>query len=402
MDINAKKQKRSELKAKARALLDAAQAASRGMSPEEEQEFDRMMDEADNLDREILRMERAREDERDKPVEDDPDETTDEQRAAAIFSRYLRHGEKALTEDDIRALNMGHDPEGGFLVAPEQFVTELLKRVDDEVVLRQFATTMQLTEGESLGVPTLETDLGDADWTSEIETGTEDTGMRFGKRSLTPHPLAKRVKISRTLIRRAPSGLSPEELLQQRLAYVFGITQEKAYMVGDGNQKPLGLFTANAAGISTARDVTLGAAGAIPLTVATADQLIDAKYTLKSAYHRNARWLFHRLTFRYIRKVKDTDGQYIWVPGLQRDQADTILESPFTLSEFVPNTIAANGYVGLYGDLSKYWIVDALDMEVQRLNELYAETNQVGFIGRYEGDGMPMLEEAFVRLKVPA
>jgi HK97 family phage major capsid protein len=53
----------------------------------------------------------------------------------------------------------------------------------------------------------------------------------------------------------------------------------------------------------------------------------------------------------------------------------------------------------MYADFSYYWIVDALDMEVQRLVELYAETNQVGFIGRLETDAMPVLEEAFVRLK---
>ena len=38
-------------------------------------------------------------------------------------------------------------------------------------------------------------------------------------------------------------------------------------------------------------------------------------------------------------------------------------------------------------------------MELQRLAELYAETNQIGFIGRQEVDGMPVLEEAFARLK---
>jgi hypothetical protein len=39
-------------------------------------------------------------------------------------------------------------------------------------------------------------------------------------------------------------------------------------------------------------------------------------------------------------------------------------------------------------------------MEVQRLEELYAATSQVGFIGRLESDGMPVLEEAFSRVKL--
>jgi hypothetical protein len=37
-------------------------------------------------------------------------------------------------------------------------------------------------------------------------------------------------------------------------------------------------------------------------------------------------------------------------------------------------------------------------MEMQRLVELYAATNQIGFIGRKETDGMPVLAEAFVRV----
>jgi len=39
-------------------------------------------------------------------------------------------------------------------------------------------------------------------------------------------------------------------------------------------------------------------------------------------------------------------------------------------------------------------------MRIQVLTELYAETNQNGYIGRMEVDGMPVLEEAFVRVKM--
>ena len=36
---------------------------------------------------------------------------------------------------------------------------------------------------------------------------------------------------------------------------------------------------------------------------------------------------------------------------------------------------------------------------MQRLNELYAGTNEVGFIGREYCDGMPVMGEAFVKLQ---
>ena len=72
------------------------------------------------------------------------------------------------------------------------------------------------------------------------------------------------------------------------------------------------------------------------------------------------------------------------------------------MSEYAPSTFTENLYIGMLGDFANYWIADALDMTMQRLVELYAATNQVGFISRFESDGMPVLEEAFVRVKLTA
>ena len=76
-----------------------------------------------------------------------------------------------------------------------------------------------------------------------------------------------------------------------------------------------------------------------------------------------------------------------------------MLGLPVALSEFAPNTFTSGSYVGMVADWSKYWIADALStMQIQRLSELYAETSQTGFIARLETDGMPVIEEAFVRI----
>ena len=61
-----------------------------------------------------------------------------------------------------------------------------------------------------------------------------------------------------------------------------------------------------------------------------------------------------------------------------------------TISKWAPNTFTTGQYVGILADFSQCWIADAMSMQVQRLNELYAETNQVGFIGRLETDGAPV------------
>ena len=112
-----------------------------------------------------------------------------------------------------------------------------------------------------------------------------------------------------------------------------------------------------------------------------------------------AEWLFHRDLMKVIAKLVDGDGRYLFRESLRAGEPDTLLGRPINMSEFTPNTNTTGQYIGLLGDFSYYHIVDALNMQVQRLTELYAESNQTGYIGRAEVDGMPVLEEAFARLK---
>ena len=101
-----------------------------------------------------------------------------------------------------------------------------------------------------------------------------------------------------------------------------------------------------------------------------------------------------------IRKLKDQQNRYLWEPSTQAGEPNRLLDRPIMMSEYVPNTFTSNAYVGLLGDFSYYWIADSVNMELRRLDELYAEANQVGYIGRMEFDGMPALEEAFARLQL--
>ena len=247
---------------------------------------------------------------------------------------------------------------------------------------------------DSLGVPSLDNDPADPVWTAEIATGDEDSTMSFGKRELKPHPLAKRIKVSNTLLRK---NLIPADgLVNGRLRYKFAVTEEYAFLLGNGSGQPLGVFVASDNGITTAQDIS----SENTATSVTGNGLINALYDLKEGYQKRASWIFHRDVVKQIRKLKDGDGQYIWQAGLTTDRPSTILDRPYKQSEYAPNTFSAGQYVGLVGDLSHYWIATALDMQIQRLNELYAETNQTGFIGRMETDGMPTLATAFRRVKL--
>jgi HK97 family phage major capsid protein len=313
---------------------------------------------------------------------------------ATRFSSFLRNGEVAFNgaSPEIRAaLQSDSDTGGGYTVASEEFSDRFIQSVNNQVFIRQLATIDTVSAAQSLGVPTLASDPDDPDWTSEIATGSEDTGMTFGKRELRPHPLAKRIKVSKKMIRLNPKI---EAKVIERLSYKFAVAQEKGFLTGNGAEQPLGVFTASANGITTGRDVVTGSAIAI-----LADSLFDVFYSLKAQYQMKAVWGFHRDAVKQIRKLKDTQNRYLWEPAITGGQPSLILDRPFFMSEYAPNTFTTGLYVGIVGDFSFYNIADALNLEIQRLTELYAESNQVGFIGRAESDGMPVLEEAFARLK---
>jgi HK97 family phage major capsid protein len=221
--------------------------------------------------------------------------------------------------------------------------------------------------------------------------------MDFEKMSLSPRPSAKRVKVSGTLI--GKSSIDIESLVRAELSYKFGITEEKAFLQGTGSGQPIGVFVASASGglgISTGRDVSTGNSA----TEIKADNLIDVKYSLKAQWRKNATWIFHRDAIKQIRKLKTGAGDYLWKAGISSDRPDTILDFPLRESEYAPNTFTTGLYVGILGDFSYYLIVTALDMRVAVLNELYAETNEIGYIGRMEVDGAPIRENAFARVKL--
>lgn len=423
-------EKRLNLQTEARALMDKAKSEKRDMTAVEEENVDKTFAEIDTLKEQIDKAEKSEkrslrlDDEKRwaeqsagrKSASSDPNtpppagaggkrtawNETDEYRSA--YDRFLRSGTQRLNSDEVRqlawadetrALQADVDISGGFLVAPQQMIQSLIKFKDNLVFMRALATVYPVIGAGSLGAASLDADPADSDWTAEIATGSEDSTMAFGKRELFPHPSAKLIKVSRTLLQR--SAMSAEQLVNDRLGYKFAVTEEKGFLTGTGANQPLGVFTASASGVPTTQDVSTDNT----TTNLTADGLINAKFNLKAPYLASPklRWIFHRSVVRNIRKLKDGNGQYLWTAGLG-GTPDTILEVPYAMSEYAPSTFTTGLYLGIIGDFSFYWIADAMKLEIQRLSELYAATNQIGFIGRMETDGMPVLAEAFTRVKL--
>lgn len=311
------------------------------------------------------------------------------------FADFLRTGKPSA------ALQSDDSEQAGYLVASEQFAAGILKEVDDLLFVRRYARIHTVREATSLGIRARTSRAATFDWSAELEVSDEDTALKYGKRVLEPHHLTGQIKVSRDLLRR--SVVSVEGEVMSEMARDAGEVMEDGYLTGNGARQPLGVFTPSADGISTSRDVLTGSA-----TTFLPDQLLAAKYSLKGQYRRGqlgeVRWLFHRDAISLIARLKDTANQYLFRVGAGRQQdnqppEDMLLGFPVDESERCPNTFTDGNYVGLLANWRYYEIADALSMEMQVLMELHAATNQVGYIGRLKTDGMPTLQEAFVRLK---
>lgn len=393
--VNELRNKRATLITEARAMLDAAESEKRELSGEEKQKWETIHDDARKLkeqaereERQILLDSEMREFSG-KPGADNPAETPEE-RTRKAFRSYLVSG----IDGEYRDLVNDTGDKGGFLHAPEQYVAELLKGLDDQVFIRQYATTHRLVQNDTLGVPILTDDPSDPEWTAEVAPIGKDTQMGVGKREMKPQQLSKRILVSKKLLR--TSAIPVENLVRDRLSYRFAVTLENNFLNGSGVDQPLGVFKASTNGIPTSRDISKGNTA----TAVTGDGLIAAKYAVKQQYrNRNSlRWLFHRSVVEEIAKLKDADGQYLWRPSLAANEPDRLLNIPVDESEYAPSTMTAGMYAGILADWSFYWICELMDLEIQRLNELYAETSQVGFIGQGYWDGAPVMPEAFARV----
>lgn len=411
-------EKRQKLVADMRSILDSAKDGV--MTPEQEAEYDKYDSEQEGVGRSIERQQKlAGTEEKNKglllpatrsagsaiiapnlltdDVEEDPLVT--KFRMFQFRNKMLGHhadiGARAEVPAQFRSLNAGDLQQGGALMPPQQFVGGLIQALDNQTFVRRFSSTFQVQNSGSLGTPTIEVDVDDAEWTTETGTGTQDTAMRTGLREWKPAPLAKKIKVTKKFLR--SSVIPVDQFIRNRFAYKFGVTQEKAGLTGNGASRFLGVFTASDYGIGTGRDVSEDNTD----TEITPDGLINALFNLKEQYQQRASWIFSRAAVKQIRKMKDGHGQYMWLPGMSEVVGATILGRPYGMSEYAPSTFTTGQYVGIVGDFSFYWIVDDIGtLEIQFLDQLYAETNQVGWIGRMESDGMPVLQEAFSRVKL--
>lgn len=294
------------------------------------------------------------------------------------FSNILR-GKPPINN----VLSTSPDTDGGYLV-PIEFERQIITGLEEANIIRTIAKTITTSAERKIPVAATHTT---AKWTAENAVITESTPT-FDQKTIDAFKLTDLVKVSLELLQDSMFDL--ESYIAAELARAFGVAEEEAFCVGTGTGQPTGIFTENGGTVG----VTAGSATAI-----TVDDLIDLVYSLKSPYRRNAVFLMKDITVSSLRKLKDSNGAYLWQPSVQVGQPDRLLGYPLYTSPYVP-AATADALPIAFGDFANYWIADRMGRTVQRLNELYAGNGQVGFISTERVDGKVILAEGIQLLKM--
>lgn len=257
------------------------------------------------------------------------------------FKAYLRHG-NAAPADELKALTVSADPQGGYL-APSEMSTEFVRD------LVQFSPIRAVASVRTTGAPSViyprRTGITNAKWKGEGQT-SEASEPAFGQLEIPVKEMNTYVDISNQLL--ADSAGQAEAEVRLALAEDFGQKEALAFVSGSGVLEPTGLMT----------DASVAYTPSGHATNLYSDALIAVMYALPAAYRNAGSWLMNGTTLAWIRTLKDGEGNYLWQPSFQAGQPETLLGRPVVEAVDMPN-IEAGAFPVMFGDLATaYRIVD--------------------------------------------
>lgn len=437
------REQRAKLIADARKILDAADKVGRDMTAEEDQQFTRMMDEADGLKKEIDAMEQAEQaraaraqrvstaeaelrefdaqsrqllDVAGSAAPDMPgggqqsllanpfDRATDEQRAMALQGWFLDQvGEEPSEQHQTAAAACGIRLGSKFLTlnlnpnykAVKAALKSNVPGSGGVLKLGQFLGDLELAMlafGPMLEVAQIirTNHANPFPWPTANDTG--NTGRQIGESAAvaasTDPTFAARMWGAYKFT--SDEILVPFELLRDastagaiNLAGIIGEMLGERLGRIQNTKFTVGTGAATPYGIVPRS--TLGKTAASATAIA-ADELFDLQHSVPRAYRNGAGFMANDSTFKAIRKLKDSQNRYLWEPSLQAGQPDMLLKWPtFTNDDMA--AIATGEKTLLAGQFSRYKVRQVNTVRLYRLTERHRENDQDAFLAFVEADG---------------
>ena len=284
----------------------------------------------------------------------------------AAFENYVRKGDDGrLRELEGKALSVGSDPDGGYLVPDEteRSVNSLLKDVSP---IRTIAGVRQVS-GSVFKKPFATTGAATG-WVAETAARPETNTPTLAELTFPTMELYAMPAATSSLL--DDSAVNIDEWLAEEVRSAFSEQEGQAFVSGDGVNKPQGFLSYTTVDNASwawgnVGTISTGVAGDFPASD-PGDVLIDLIYAVRSGYRANGHFVMNRSTQGEIRKMKDVDGNYLWQPAASPGETPTLLGFPVTEAEDMPD-ITTDSLSIAFGDFSRgYLIVDRVGIRVLR------------------------------------
>lgn len=275
-------------------------------------------------------------------------------------------------DNERRALNEGTDSAGGYTV-PEMLATEWIDRLRAKTVVTQAGARTVMMTSDNLNIARVATDPT-VTWTAEnAETTASDP--TFESVRLSPVKLTTLVKVSREVLE---DSVNIADILDTAITNAMAVEMDRAFLFGSGtSNEPTGLFS-----ISGINSKSMGTNGATPSSY---DELCDAVYEVlldNAAYPKTA--IMHPRTWVTYNKLKSGDGMPLVAPPMLQEIKSLMTTAvPITQTQGTASGVCSTV---LIGDFSRMMIGMRTNIQLKRLEERYAEFDQVGFYARVRVD----------------
>lgn len=352
----------------AKALLDGAAAENRDLTAEEEQSYARMTADIDERSQKIEDLQAA--EQRSKDIEAslvDAPEVREARQARPTgeqdVMKQLLRGEIRSHSFERRDLNTSDDSS----IVPETFYDVIQERLQlvGPMLDGGIVTLLNTASGEDIKVPVEST----RPLATAIDEGTTISALdpTFSSLTLKSQKVAVLTKVSRELLE--DSGIDVVAYLGRTLGTSVGIKVNNLLTVGTGSgDEPNGIVTAAGSGIT----------GSTATGTFTADNLIDLAHSVDGAFVRlGAGFMMRRTTMGALRKLKDTAGQYLYVPAAEIGAPDSFMGFPIYENPDVP-AVAASAKSVLFGATSSYHVRQVGGVELARSDDAYFASDEVG------------------------
>lgn len=293
---------------------------------------------------------------------------------------------------DSRALEVGTAASAGNLTHPD-FQASLLAAMEVLNPFMSLCDSITTSTGSDLIWPTID-DLGaEATIITETQSHAEQDPGAVGQLTLKAWQWSSGyVKVS--LMALQDSLIPLDTLLYKLLSDRFSRGLRRRLTEGNGTAEPQGVTTALAAAVAYRK-----AAGASAITY---DDIIDLFHAVAPYYRNGAVFMFHDDIVASLRKLKDANNTPMWQPSLQDGQPDRLIGRAFYPNEYLARAPQSGAVSMLFGNFKSIMLRYVSGMEIVRLNELGALSNQVYFLGRMRMDGRPMWPQADVSKSITA